>query len=145
MKLWLVRSGDALKAADVDSAAIFARLKFGKPLLCEVKEPRSGPAHRFYWALCQRVGNAVGISPDNVSDLLKLETGHCEIIKTRKYGEVRIPKSISYSRMEDAEFREFIDKCIVVIETEWGITRHDILDAVSDLIFPEIAHLKGAA
>ena len=134
---WAVRHGDNLRIADVESAVAFSRLPIGKALHIEVRQPRNGAHHRLYWALCHRIANAIGSTSENVSDLLKIATGHCNIVKSKTYGEVRLPKSISFAAMDQSDFREFFERCIVVICTEWGMERADVLAAVEDLLVPQ--------
>lgn len=123
-----------LRPYGAESAAAFGKLPFGKTVRVEVKQPRNGKFHRKYWLLCARIGDAVGVDSENVSDLLKIETGHCTIVKSKTYGELRLPRSISYAAMDNAAFSEFWDKCVQVICSTWGIARADALEAVKDLI-----------
>lgn len=134
--MWLVRAGDVLKPADVESAAEFSRLPFAKPVRAEVKLPRNSAHHRLFWLLCTRIANAVGAEVETVSDILKIESGHCVIVGSAKYGEIRLPRSISFKAMDQTEFAKFFDRCLDVIVSNWGIARADVLAAVEDLIAP---------
>lgn len=140
---WAVRKGDALHITDAESAVVFSKLPFGKPLRVKVQQPRSGPQHRLYWTLVHRIAEAIGAEPENVSDILKIETGHCVTVKSKKHGEVRLPRSISFAAMDQTRFREFFDRCLIVICETWGIERQDILAAVEDLIIPESKYTSG--
>jgi len=130
------RVGETLVPDSAESAAEFARLPAGKPLHVEVKQPRSGAHHRLYWSLCHRIAQAKGLNAENVSDLFKISSGHCTIIRSRKYGEIRLPKSISFASMEQTEFSAFFERCVQVAYSEWGIDPA----AVSDLLCPQEAH-----
>lgn len=132
---WATRKADSLIPSDSESAAIFSRLSFTALYKVEVKQPRNGGFHRLYWLLCQRMANALGADPDAVSDLLKIRTGHVITIKT-KNGIEHFPRSISYAKMDNTQFREFFEKCVVVICEEFGMQRPDVLAAVEDLIMP---------
>lgn len=131
---WAIREGMTLRPYGAESASVFSKLAFGKVVQVEVKQPRNGKFHRKYWLLCSRIGDAVGVDPENVSDLLKIETGHCAIVRSKTHGELRLPRSISYAAMDNAAFSDFWDKCIQVICSTWGIARADVLEAVRDLI-----------
>lgn len=133
---WATRRGDALHVTDPEAAAVFARLPFGKPLHVEVRQPRNGAHHRLYWTLVHRIAESVGAEPANVSDILKIETGHCVTVKSAKHGEVKLPRSISFAKMDQAAFRAFFDRCIVAITEVWGIAQPDLLASVEDLIVP---------
>lgn len=135
--IWLRRVGNTLVADGDDSAAEFAKLPFGKPLQAEVKQPRNVQHHRLYWGLVHRIAAATGVEPENISDLLKIETGHCTIIRSKKYGDIRLPKSISFAKMDQSQFHNFFEACVRVIYENWGIVRADVLEAVSDLLTPK--------
>lgn len=141
MDLWLRRIGEGLVPDSVDSAAEFARLPFGKSLHCEVKQPRNSSHHRLYWALCARIAQAKDLTSENVSDLFKIASGHCEIIRSKKYGDIRLPKSISFAKMEQTEFSAFFERCVKICYEEWQIPP----EAVSDLLAPQGAHLRETA
>lgn len=117
-----------------DSWSVFAKLKGGIPVYVEIKQPRNAKHSALYWVLCHRIADAVGTTSENVSDLLKIGTGHCTTIKSKSLGEVRLPRSISFAKMGQTEFADFFERCISVITTEWGIARPDVLSAVSDLL-----------
>jgi hypothetical protein len=136
--LWLIREGMSLRPYGAESAAVFSKFAFGKVLRAEVKRPRNGAHHRLYWTLCARIGDAVGIEHEDISDLLKIRTGHVRTIKTKR-GIEEFPKSISFAAMDQEAFKTFFDKCIIVIETEFGIARPDTLEAVKDLLHERAA------
>jgi len=126
----------ALRPVDQESLDEFSRLPVGKPLHVEVKQPRNAAHHRLYWSLCARIANALGTTTaENVSDVLKIATGHFTLVNTKRYGRVHIPKSISFAAMDQTEFREFFERCVLVIYEEWKIDP----ELVSDLLVPERA------
>jgi hypothetical protein len=129
--LWLKRVGDTLVPASAESAAIFTRLKFGRTLKCEVREPRNAKHHALYWTICQRIANAVGAEPQNVSDLLKIEAGHYRLVRSKKYGDLRLPRSISFKEMSQDDFSAFFEKVLLVIKENWG---GEAMDAIADLV-----------
>lgn len=134
---WAIRKGDALWPDGAESAAEFSKIPFSKPILVKATKPRNSRHAALYWVLCHRIANAVGADPENISDLLKIETGHCDILHSKKYGEIRLPKSISFAAMDQTQFSEFFEKCVQAIYTNWGIARQDVLDAVADLLEPK--------
>ena len=93
--------------------------------------------------MVNRIAKAVGSDPSAVSDLLKIEAGWCHIIKSKKHGIMRLPKSIAWSRMGEDEFSIFFETCIRTIFSEWSIERQDVLDAVSDLLEPKTERIGG--
>lgn len=131
--LWAIREGMMFRPFGAESATVFGKLPFGKVFHVSVKQPRNGKHHRLYWVLCSRIADAVGADAEDISDLLKVRTGHVRVIKTKR-GTEEFPKSISFAKMDQTAFKEFFDKCIHVIYAEFGIARADVLDAVKDLL-----------
>lgn len=137
-EFWVRRDPITAGLHPIDEASIdaFSRLPLRADLHVEVKLPRNGAHHRLYWSLCQRIGGALGIDSENVSDVLKISTGHCKFVRSKRYGVLRVPKSISFAAMDQAAFREFFERCVVCICEEWSIERKDVLAAVEDLLVP---------
>lgn len=135
-EFWVRREGSTLHPTDAESRELIDKLPREKLLHVEVKLPRNGAHHRLYWGLCQRIGAALGIDSENVSDVLKISTGHCKFVRSKRYGVLRVPKSISFAAMDQAAFSEFFERCVVCICEEWSIERKDVLAAVEDLLVP---------
>lgn len=137
--LFVRRVGNALHPDGADCAAVVSKLPFGRAIRVEIKQPRNVRFHRLYWALINRIADAVGADPENVSDLLKIESGYCTLVRSKKYGDIRLPGSISFAKMDEMAFRKFFDCCVQVIHENWAIAVPDILAAVEDLLHPEAA------
>lgn len=135
-KLWAMRVGSTLHPADAESAAVLAKFTVGKLVMVEARQPRNGPHHRLFWVMCTRIANAIGAEPENVSDVLKVETGHCVTVKT-KDTIYKFPRSISYASMDQSAFSSFFERCLGVIYSQWGITRPDILSQLEDVLTPK--------
>ncbi len=134
MEFYARRHGNALFPDGDESVSEFARLPFGKSLRVEVRQPRNVQHHRLYWALCKRIADGIGSTAENVSDVLKIATGHVNIIRTKSYGDVKVPKSIAFAKMDQAEFSAFFEDCVRVLYNEWGIEP----EAVADLLVPQM-------
>jgi hypothetical protein len=134
-ELYAKRVGNALYPDGDESIVEFGRLPFGKPLRVEVRQPRNVQFHRLYFALCKRIADGIGSTAENVSDVLKVATGHVTIIRTKSYGDVKIPKSISFAKMDQTAFSGFFERCVQVIYAEWGIEPN----AVADLLTPTLS------
>jgi Protein of unknown function (DUF1367) len=130
------RHGNTLYPDGDESIAEFASVPFGKPLRVEVKQPRNVQWHRLYFALCHRIANGIGSTSEKVSDTLKVATGHCTTLRTKSYGSIQVPKSISFAAMDQTEFSAFFERCVKVIYEEWGIEP----EAVADLLTPTLTH-----
>lgn len=135
-ELYLKRVGMALWPEGDDSIAAFSKIPFGKSLKAEVKQPRNPRYHRWFFAICSRIAGGIGSDAETVANVFKFATGHVEIIKTKSYGEVKIPKSISFAQLDDLAFHEFVEKCIQTAYTEWQIDPADL----ADLLAPQEAH-----
>lgn len=135
-EIYLKRVGHGLWGDGQEAIDAIAKLPIGKPLRAEIKRDRSGPHHRLFWALCSRIGDAVGSDAEAVANVLKVATGHCTWIQTKSHGRIPLPNSISFKAMDQLQFREFFDRCLDTIYSEWSIDRPDVLAVVADLITP---------
>lgn len=128
MKLWCVRSGNALHPVDDESLIAFAKIPFGKPLQVEAKQPRNPRYHRWFFKICSRIADGIGSDAETIANVFKHATGHVTIVKTKSYGDVMIPKSIAFSQLDDLSFHDFVEKCIACAYTEWRIDPKDLAD-----------------
>jgi len=95
-------------------------LALGAKVKVAISRPRNIAAHNLYWQMCSMIADAVpgDYTAENISDVLKLKTGHGTPIKTKR-GVVEIPKSISFSKMDGAAFNAFLDRCVKVVCEEF--------------------------
>ena len=118
MKVFMVRTMNGLLPDDERATEALRGIKIGQTVAVEVTRPRNIQHHRLYWAMCSKIGNALDVEPENISDVLKLRTGHFVVVQT-KSGPVHLPRSISFAKMDQAQFREFFERCCRVITAEW--------------------------
>lgn len=137
-ELYLKRVGMALWPDGDASVCEFAKIPFGKSLKAEVKQPRNPRYHRWFFAICHRIAGGVGSDAETVANVFKYATGHVEIVKTKTYGEIKIPKSISFAQLDDLAFHEFVEKCIACAYQEWRIDPADL----ADLLVPQEAQKR---
>lgn len=133
MKLWLTRDGNVLHPADTESLVQFAKIPFDKALQAEMKQPRNPRYHRWFFKICSRISEGVGSDAETIANVFKHATGHVTIVKTKSYGDVMFPKSISFAKMDDIKFHEFVERCIACAYTEWGIPP----ESLADLLAPQ--------
>jgi hypothetical protein len=107
-----------LRPADEASAEVLQGLKVGAFVAVEVTRPRNIQHMRLYWQLCSHIAQAIGASRENVSDVLKLRTGHFTVVQT-KTERIRLPRSISFAKLDQAEFRTFFEECVRVVCEEF--------------------------
>ena len=119
----------------VDDAGAAAMRKFGmgEIVSVEVKRPRNLAFHRKFFAMLQIIlqNQEHYKSIDDLLDVCKLRIGHCRTVQT-KYGEVKIPNSISFPSMDDSAFADFYDKACnwVVTEVIPGLDRFNLDEEV---------------
>lgn len=131
--LFVKRVGNALHADGDESLGVLAGLPFGKSFRADIKLPRNARYHRWYFAICNRIANGVGSDAETIANIFKYATGHVEVVKTKSYGEVRIPKSISFAKMDDISFRVFVEKCIQCAYEQWQIDPADLADLLAPM------------
>lgn len=130
-ELFVRRVGAALWPDGDESVVEFNKIPFGKSLKAEVKQPRNPRYHRWFFAICGRIAGGIGSDAETVANVFKFATGHVEVVKTKTYGDVRIPKSISFAKMDDISFHEFVEKCIQCAYQEWQIDPADLADLLA--------------
>ena len=115
MKLGFMKSqGGVLIPADEECVENMQKVKNGDYIIVEYKPKRNYKFHKKAFALL----NLVLQNQDkykNINDLLvefKLKAGHYEEHITMKKGIIYIPKSISFSEMDELEFNEIYSKFI---------------------------------
>jgi len=97
------------------------RLEPGEMVTIKTHKARSGPFHRRHMAMEQRVFESQERFENfdkGFRDWLKVGAGHCEWHPGPKGGVFPVPKSISYSDMEDDEMREFHDAAVAFLRTD---------------------------
>lgn len=125
LELYLKRTLQGFGPADeLAAAAITKHFKLGdlaKLTVTKPKDPRSVQQNRLYWKLCQVVfENTEGAfdSAEQVSDFLKIQAGHCEKRHINLNGEKLvwlIPKSISFAKMPQPEFQEYMQAALDIV------------------------------
>ena len=119
MKLLAVKRLGGLQPIDAAGESAMRKIGIGDVVAVEVKRPRNARFHRKFFGMLQIVlaNQEHYRSLDDLLDVCKLRTGHCRTIETRQ-GPVRIPQSISFAAMDDAEFADFYDRACGWVVTE---------------------------
>lgn len=117
--------------ADDMSVETAKRFKVGETYRAEVVRPRSRKTLGRYWVLCEMIRDNTELfrSKEQVSDYLKIRTGHSTSIVAQKTGEIfHVANSIDFDSLDEAEFQALWQRvCDVVTEDILpGITRHEI-------------------
>jgi hypothetical protein len=134
MRLFMKRVGDGLRPDGPEDFVDFSKLPIGKLLSVEVRQSRSLAQLRLWWGLARRIGDSVGVQAEAVSDLLLIEAGHYEVLRSKSHGDILRAKSIAFAALPHDEFNALFDRAVEIITFQWGIERRDVLDAVADLL-----------
>lgn len=111
------RTAYGLTPCSESARELFATIPLNSVVKADISRGgRSLPMLRLYWGLCGCIAEAIGANRENVSDVIKLRSGHFVVVET-KSGRIQLPRSISFGKMSQAEFKAFFDKaCLVVCE-----------------------------
>jgi hypothetical protein len=96
------------------------RAEPGEMLEIRTNRPRSGPFHRRHMALEQRVfqGQDKFLHFEQFRLWLKVGAGHVDWLPCPKGGVIPVPKSISYSAMDEDEMAAFHADVVAFLRTE---------------------------
>ena len=138
-QLHLKRTLSGFAAADEMSVETAKKFKVGEVYRAEVVKPRSRKTLARYWVLCQMILDNTELfrSKEQVSDYLKIRTGHSTSIVSKSTGEIfHVANSIDFDSMDEAEFADLWHRvCDVVIEDILpGITQHEIEYEIQKLV-----------
>ena len=133
MKIALIKHFNGLKAAYNSDLENLKKLKEGVIYEVNIKKPRNLMFHRKFFALINLVFENQETF-DNSEDLryyLIMKAGFYKKVKTPT-GEMFIPKSLKFDKMDNVEFEEVYNGVIKVIEKELLITKQDILENIQE-------------
>jgi hypothetical protein len=114
--------------------AVLEGFDAGRPLRVQITQPRNVGRHRLYWGM-------LALIRENLEQPVAVETLH-EAIKVRlgltmtvhlRSGPVVIPGSIAFEKMDEAEFRRFL-------ETFKDLVRREIIPGINRTAFERQAH-----
>lgn len=135
MKVQMVKKLNGLQPVDETGEFLMRKIKMGDIVTVDVRRSRNARFHRKLFAMLQIIlqNQEHYRSIDELLEVCKLRIGHCKVIQTR-HGEVRIPMSISFGAMDNAEFADFYNRACqwVITEVIPGLERHDLDQAVSE-------------
>ena len=119
----------ALYPIDETGEVAMKRVGQGEIVTVDIKRPRNLAFHRRFFAMLNIIyqNQDAYKSLEDLLNVCKLRVGHCDTLAT-KYGEVKIPRSISFAAMDDAEFSEFYGRAVdwMLQEVIPGLKRKDL-------------------
>lgn len=133
------RTVSGLSADDDAATCVLRRIKPGDVVRVEVRRPRNLSAHRRWFALVNMIyANSEDYgSPELVHAHLKLLAGHADPIVNKATGETYlVPKSISFSSMDEDQFQALWARVVPKVCTEIipGISEPEIEDEINRLV-----------
>jgi hypothetical protein len=138
-KLLLKRTLNGFAPADDMAVEAAKRFKLGEVYRAEVVRPRSRKTLARWWVLCQMIldNSDTFRSKEQVSDYLKIRTGHSTSIVARGSGEIfHVANSIDFDSLDETQFADLWQRaCDVVVEDLLpGITQHDVEYEIGKII-----------
>lgn len=129
--LSFIRTPAGLAPADDAASTWFGKVKMGQPVYASVSLPRNGKFHRKFFAMLDvaysnhdwpEINTKFGLvrcSPEMFRRYAIVKAGHYEADMT-PHGEIRVvPKSISWAKMDEAEFSQLYSDVLNVILAEF--------------------------
>lgn len=135
IEIMVSRVGNRLVPAyDSDSEAIKS-LKSDEVVSCKITRPRNLEHHRKFFALMNLCFNNQDKydSPEVLRKVLTLKAGYYDEVVTDK-GVVYLPKSISFSKMDQSEFQVFYGRFLDVVCKEIGVFQGEIENELMDFM-----------
>jgi len=141
-ELRLTRTLRGFEPTDDESREAIKAIKMGAEMKCEVRVSRDGARHRYFFGLCKIVLDNTGEfeNVDAVKESIKLGIGwvnQVQVYDEEKGWRIeRTPKSISFAKMDEIEFREFVKQAEHYVCMALGVTSDQLADALTDYIAP---------
>jgi len=114
-------------------------LKHGEAVtIARPKKMRNSKAHRLWWGLVTLVyqNQERYETLETMVVALKVGLGHCDTVILKTGETAFIPKSISFAKMDNAEFSAFLDKTIKLVIKHFlpGVTDQELRKQVEEII-----------
>lgn len=98
-----------------------ARLNVGSTVGGEIARGRSVVQNSLYWSVLTKVvTHAPGEwrTPEALHEVLKVATGHVEVVKLVDGRLIKIPQSTAFDAMPQDQFQSYVDAAFQVIQDE---------------------------
>lgn len=115
--IFVRRKGSGLFPAGPEDQDALRQYPEGVELEMTVKQLRSLPQLRLYWAILHKVNEATGkfASAEHLHDAIKAKLGYVRQIKLLSGVEVIATDSAAFAAMDAQQFKEFFDKAMQLI------------------------------
>lgn len=136
--VFLYRKAAGLYPADPSSYEALKAVGQGELVRVKISKPRNPKHHSRMWVLLTKVIEAGAPFPNEEALLfyIKVRLGHCDVVEGLGGHRYPMPKSISFSAMDQTAFNKFYDGAIKVISSEVlpGIEESDLLNEVNEML-----------
>ena len=113
MKILVMRDGNSLQPFSENDYDKLKRIKDGMIIEVDYKKPRNPLFHNKFMSMVRVVfeNQDQYETIEEVMDVIKVGTGHCNTMEWQG-AEIKIPKSISFGKMDELEFSNFYDRSV---------------------------------
>lgn len=118
--LLMHREGGKLVPADALAEEDLMSFSDKRPVMVEVRHPRSLPQHRLLFGLIRKTAQAcpTPVSESALRQWLTVRTGHFDVLPLAFGQSYQAPRSWAFEKMDGAEFRKLFDDVVHLILTE---------------------------
>ena len=111
------RMSGVLEPVDDAGQDALRKIAVGDVVRAEIKRPRNLAHHKKWWSLVSLIyqNQTHYQSPEELDDAIKVYIGHCSVMVLKDGTEVRVPKSIAFSAMDQTAFEEFYERALNMI------------------------------
>ena len=136
--LFLQRSLNSLKPVDAHGEEMLRGLPKGKHLKAVITQPRNVQHHRKFFALLNAIHPHQDTYPtiDSLLCAMKCALGYGETVELPDGRIVLVPGSISFAKMDQADFSNFYARAVALIETKIlpGVDSADLKREVAEIM-----------
>jgi ferric-dicitrate binding protein FerR (iron transport regulator) len=129
--IYVRRRGFSLHPVGGEDGQALEQYPLDTELEISVKQRRSLPQLRLYWAILHRVVEATGrfASAEHLHDAIKAKLGYVRSMKLMDGSEVLATDSAALAAMDAKEFNEFFNKAVELMNQTFGFDVTQIGDA----------------
>mgnify|MGYP003605637100 CR=1 FL=1 len=133
MKITLIKQlNNTFKIAFDSDYEKARKIKVNEPYEFDFKNVRNPKFHRKFFALLNMVfqNQEMYKNIEHLRRQLTIESGYYDLSVTIHGEEIKEPKSISFSNMDNTEFSDFYNAVLATIVTYFHFDKQDIIDNV---------------
>jgi len=110
------------------------KLKIGEEYLAEIRKPRNIKFHKKFFALIELCfqNQEVYNNREHMRKQLTMSAGYYDTFVNHKGNTCYEPKSVAFSKMDEAEFSEFYERFCDTVSEFIGVTNKDIQIQIHD-------------